>query len=90
MDDLISRQAAIGRKVLLEDWTGKEHYAVLVTDIEQLPPVQFEIVRCKDCKHHWTHWCMDSMPIERCDLGQTFYDADVDFCSLAEKREVTT
>ena len=58
--------------------------------INKLPPIQPEIVRCKDCKHHWTHRCMDSMPIERCDLGQTFYDTEVDFCSLAEKREVTT
>jgi len=49
-----------------------------------------QIIRCKDCKHHWTHECMDSMPIERCDLEQTFYDAEVDYCSLAEMREVTT
>ena len=49
-----------------------------------------QIIRCKDCKHHWTHKCMDSMPIERCDLEQTFYDAEHDFCSLAERREVTT
>lgn len=47
---------------------------------------QPEIIRCKDCKHHWTHKCMDSMPIERCDLEQTFYDAEVDYCSLAERR----
>ena len=47
------------------------------------------IIRCKDCKHHWTHKCMDSMPIERCDLEQTFYDAEVDYCSLAERKEVT-
>lgn len=46
-----------------------------------------QIIRCKDCKHHWTHKCMDSMPIERCDLEQTFYDAEVDYCSLAERKE---
>jgi hypothetical protein len=45
-----------------------------------------EIIHCKDCKHHWTHRCMDSIPTEICDLNQTFYDAEVDFCSLAEKR----
>lgn len=49
---------------------------------------QPEITYCKDCKHHWTHKCMDSFPIERCDLEQTFYDAEHDFCSLAERREV--
>lgn len=56
--------------------------------IDQLPaaPVR-EVVLCKDCKHHWTHKCMDSMPIEECDLGQTFYDAEVDYCSLAERRQ---
>lgn len=53
----------------------------------ELPPIQPEIVRCKDCEHHWTYKCMDSMPIERCDLEQTFYDAEVDYCSLAERRK---
>ena len=59
--------------------------------IEDAPTVQPEpqIIRCKDCKHHWTHKCMDSMPIERCDLEQTFYDAEVDYCSLAERKDVT-
>lgn len=54
--------------------------------IRYMPPAQPEIIQCKDCKHHWTHKCMDSMPIERCDLEQTFYDAEVDYCSLAERR----
>ena len=40
MDDMISRQAAIDMKGLLEDWTGKEYEAVLVEDIEQLPSAQ--------------------------------------------------
>ena len=47
---------------------------------------QPEIIRCKDCKHHWIHRCMDSMPTEICDLNQTFYDPNIDFCSLAERR----
>lgn len=37
MDKLISRQAVINMKGLLEDWTGKEYEAVLVEDIERLP-----------------------------------------------------
>ena len=53
---------------------------------KKLPSAQPDIIRCKDCKHHWTHRCMDSMPTEICELGQTFYDANVDFCSLAERR----
>lgn len=40
MDELISRQAAINMKGLLEDWTGKEYEAVLVKDIEQLPSAE--------------------------------------------------
>lgn len=44
------------------------------------------LVRCRECKHHCTHRCMDSMPTEICELDQTFYDANVDFCSLAERR----
>ena len=89
--DTISRQAAIdavkeryykyGRFAKIEE---------LVWSIERLLTIQPDIIRCKDCKHHWTHKCMDSMPIERCDLEQTFYDAEHDFCSLVERREVTT
>ena len=59
---------------------------ILDKRIKTLPSSQPEIVRCKDCKHHWTHSCMDAMPREICDLDQTFYDARVDFCSLAERR----
>lgn len=63
--------------------------------IRNLPSVQpnhnaevskMEIIHCKDCKHHWVHRCMDSPAIEKYDLNQTFYDADYDFCSLAERR----
>ena len=81
MDDMISRQKAIdalGEKPLA--WEQGEYEEGLQTQWES------EIVRCCDCKHHWTHKCMDSMPIERCDLEQTFYDAEVDYCSLAERR----
>lgn len=45
-----------------------------------------EIIHCKDCKHHWTHKCINSMPTEWCDLDQTFYDSNRDYCSLAEER----
>ena len=62
----------------------------MLMEIDEQPTIQPEIIYCKDCKHHWTYKCMDSMPIERCDLEQTFYDAEIDFCSLAERREVTT
>lgn len=45
------------------------------------------VIRCRNCKYFRIHRCMDSMPIEICDLDQTFYDPDRDFCSLAERRE---
>ena len=87
-NDLISRQQAIDEfyKYPNINWTTLD----VMEKINSLPSAQPEIIRCKDCKHHWTHKCMDSMPIERCDLEQTFYDAEHDFCSLAERREVTT
>ena len=86
MDDTISRQAAIevvqNRHMML----SKEK-VLLINDLEKLPSTQPEIIYCKNCKHHWTYKSMDSMPIEICDLEQTFYDAEHDFCSLAERRE---
>lgn len=97
MDELISRQAAIDAveesRRLNHHQDGKEacaheyehrHFLKILRD---LPSEEPQIIRCKDCKHHWTLKCMDSMPIERCDLEQTFYDAEYDFCSLAERRE---
>ena len=93
MSDLIDRQVAIdavnSRKTAEQCKEGKvRNWTVdaCVDRIEQLPSVEPQIIRCKDCKHHWTYKCMDSMPIERCDLEQTFYDAERDFCSLAERR----
>lgn len=43
MKDLIERQAAIDKKVLLEDWTGKEYEAILVEDIKHLPSAQPDV-----------------------------------------------
>lgn len=55
--------------------------------VGQLPSIQPDIIYCKDCRHRWTYKCMDGMPLEGCDLNQTFYDANIDYCSLAERRE---
>ena len=55
MDDLISRQAAIDGKICIQRANGVEiydDYAVPVEYLEQLPSVQPEIIRCKDCKHN--------------------------------------
>jgi len=50
MDDLISRQAAIARAVPLNLF-GREVMLVSVSELENLPSAQPEIIRCKDCKH---------------------------------------
>ena len=88
MNDLISRRAAI-EALTKEYYYHDADYMTAISVIHSLPSAQPEIIRCKDCKHYWIHKCMDSMPIERCDLEQTFYGAEVDYCSLAERIEVT-
>ena len=93
--DLISRQAAINklnerhRKLIY--CFGFENDMVKIMDIAKsiviaMPSAQPEIIHCRDCKHHWTHSCMDAFPREICDLDQTFYDSNIDYCSLAERR----
>ena len=95
MSDLISRQAAIdalrkmqtykmfsGDDMLLIDQAGAQ------TELMLLPQIQPEIVRCEDCKYAeyiddvQTLWCTE------CGQGRTV--APNDFCSYAERREVTT
>ena len=93
MSDLIGRDEAIAKieKAMCEDGfrdaSGLVHKTTVYAILRSLPEVKPEIIHCKDCKYYWTHRCMDSMQSENCDLGQTFYDADVDYCSLAERRE---
>lgn len=87
MNDSISRQAAIDG--FYEMASDTDHLCTVsdyVSFLESLSSAQPEIIHCRDCKHHWTHRCMDSMPTEICDLNQTFYDPNIDFCSLAERR----
>ena len=99
MDDLISRQAAI-------DAIGEVHpldynSQAIKSMIKQLPPIQPEIVRCKDCKHWipydwmfsevWRSKNMADYPEDEigCNWCDMAMKAD-DFCSRGEKREVTT
>ena len=80
--------------------TGRhEHYygtgiiAVRKEDIDAMPTIQPEIVRCKDCKH-WK----DSDGVFRrgtgaeskCPLNLHQVYEGTFFCGLAERREVTT
>ncbi len=98
MTDAISRQQAIDafntniNELVVagkENADSVERYLNRVIDeIKQLPPIQPEIVRCKDCKYAeyiddvQTLWCTE------CGQGRTV--APNDFCSYAERREVTT
>ena len=72
--------------------TGRhEHYygtgiiAVRKEDIDAMPTIQPDIVRCKDCKYAeyiddvQTLWCTE------CGQGRTV--APNDFCSYAERRD---
>ena len=78
MNDSISRQAAIDAAIeAVDSWDGGcnigrqkriENY------IKQLPSVQPEIVRCKDCKYHYKGIC----PIEK------YFSLD-GFCSRGER-----
>jgi hypothetical protein len=86
-DDLISRAAAIDAIV---KWAESHHEnpdgddcIMIILDV---PPAHPEIIHCRDCKHHWTFRPYGDFPTETCELEQTFYDANVDFCSLAERR----
>ena len=81
MDDLISRQAAIdalkgcycgGEDSCGEPWIYESH---AIKAIEQLPPIQPEIVRCEECLYR-----------KIC----SWEKQGAKFCSFAERREVTT
>ena len=88
-EDLICRQDAIDA---LSHMCSEDENGITVSRantnsmLRALPSAQPEIIHCRDCKHHWTHSCMDAFPREICDLDQTFYDSNFDYCSLAERR----
>ena len=75
--------------------------ATIDDNIKQLPSIQPEIVRCKDCKHWipydwmfsevWQSKNIADYPEDEigCDCSEMAMKAN-DFCSRAERREVTT
>ena len=94
MDDLISRQQAIDLlKQMRKDgdmvpWEGKNVFA----RIRELPTIQPEIVRCKDCQYWNKGSCECREHAVNC---QDYYVGDIEteaeyFCGYAERREVTT
>ena len=74
--DLISRQQAIDALYSVDEYNSRS-----VKAIKQLPPIQSEIIRCRECKFASgdSRICMkfDHSPI-----------GELDFCSFAERREV--
>ena len=77
MDDLISRQAAIGAiddrfMDILSEFPRNVSWEIvkLRTDIYKLPSAQPEIIRCKDCKY--AHLTYDG----DCKYCDTFTDDD--------------
>ena len=67
--------------------TREEWFAYLNGVADGLKNPIDEIIRCKDCKYRKVYKCTGEFPRERCELDQTFYDAETDFCSLAVRRD---
>ena len=78
--DAISREQAI--KIVQNRCKRYTTACVLaVTEIKQLPPIQPEIVRCKDCKHYEYGICKKA--------GLCVNKSPNGFCDWGEQREVT-
>ena len=102
--DAISRQQAIDAVDKRFDSIPMEQTSeilLLRKDLRELPPAEPDIIYCKDCKHWIPYdWMFrevwqskniadypeDEIGCNRCDMAMK---AD-DFCSRAERREVTT
>ena len=65
----------------------------VVDAIFNIPTIQPEIIRCKDCKY-WVHGYItdndDFIPPKCGEWQQMVGHSSDDYCSLAERREVTT
>ena len=90
MEQLILRQAAIDalrtcydtETITMDNGDEYINYGDAVGEIEQCPPIQPEIVRCKDCKHFESEYGY-------CDYYQ-WNMTDSNFCSKAERKEAKT
>ena len=92
MSDLISRKAAIDAiRASTSKYTGFMEMEMYTDDdaveaIEALPSEQPEIIHCRDCK--WHRFDKDNIPYcYNIDYGYGWKDDD--FCSRAERREVS-
>ncbi len=87
MDSHVSREAVI--EAISDELDRIDHVPQWVFDrlenrIKRLPSAQPEIVRCKDCRYYNSEEkeCLDLM-------GHGRRWEEDDFCSFAERREVT-
>ena len=98
-NDTISRQAAVD--AINEYMVGKRcdtdgtMMASLINElvINKLPSAQPEIIRCKDCKYWVPGYITDNddfIPPKCGEWQQMVGHSSDDYCSLAERREVTT
>ena len=100
-EDTISRQAAIDAADAVWSVTGDKNVAKVWDQIKDLPSVQPEIIRCKDCKHWRQQTNYQGAPLsfgfcESDDMWRSLYgeiyevshiDTDDDFyCGYAERR----
>ena len=91
-DDTISRKAAIDALVELYEYQRdidpteaadlvRQGVYLAEKKIEQLPSVQLDIVRCKDCKH----WSRESICDGFCSEDCMRHDEDF-YCGYAERK----
>lgn len=101
MSDLISRQAAI--EALTEYGNGRAVFISVgeaVIRIEQLPPAEPQIIRCKDCAKHnkrigdyeelpvggkWI-WKENACPLIEFRGKAQGHEFDYQFCAFGERR----
>ena len=61
--------------------------AVLISDIKNAPTVDaVEVVRCRDCKHRGTDYCIFHIKGEPAD-EELLRKLDNDFCSYGKRKE---
>ena len=85
MDELVSRQGVlVALKDALMAWSYMPEWRdeKIIEAIAELPPIQPEIVRCKDCKHYEYGICKKA--------GLCVNKSPNGFCDWGERKEVTT
>ena len=92
--DLISRQAAIDALTEHAKWLQERYHETcslpgMIRVIEELPSVEPEIIRCKDCRWYKKERGWHGIEYTVCKLSpinRPIREED-DFCSRAERRE---